>query len=80
MTQAQLDLPNQLEQTTTDLITQTLFNNSPVPFFEALAQDHPNAISEQFEHNNVSPKAPTPPEILFVYLEKHHSRRNRSTK
>ena len=63
MTEAQLDLQHQLEQTITDLITQPLFNDSPVLFLQAMDQDQPNTISEQIEHNTVSPKGRTPPEI-----------------
>ena len=38
MTQAQLDLQNQLEQTSSDLTTQPLFNDSPVLFLEPIDQ------------------------------------------
>ena len=49
LTQAQLDLQDQLEPTTTDLITQPLFNNSPDLFLEAMDQDQPKTNSEQIE-------------------------------
>ena len=59
MTQAQLVMQNlyiQLEQQTknTDLLTQPLFNDSPVLFSEAMEQDFSNALSDQTssEHNN----------------------------
>ena len=38
MTQAQLNLKNQLEQTSSDLTTQPLFKDSPVLFLEPIDQ------------------------------------------
>ena len=38
MTQAQLDLQNQLEQFSSDVTTQPLFNDSPVLFLESFDQ------------------------------------------
>ena len=48
MTQAQIDLQTQLEQTSSDLTTQPLFNDSPILFLELF--DHVNAhLPEQIE-------------------------------
>ena len=52
----------QLEQNTTDLITQPLFKASPVLFLETMDEDQPPRKVEQMEHNNISPKEHTPPE------------------
>ena len=63
MTQAQLDLQTfdlqtQLEQTSSDLTTQPLFNDSPILFFESLDQvdAHASEQVEQTEHNTTSLK------------------------
>ena len=63
MTQAQLDLQTQLEQTSTDLTTQPLFNDSHVLFLESLEQvnAHPSEQVEQTEHATSS-KVHTPPD------------------
>ena len=63
MTQAQLDLQTQLEQTSTDLTTQPLFNDSPVLFLESVEQvnAHPSEQIEQTEHMPSS-KVHTPPD------------------
>ena len=73
MTQAQLDLQNQLEQTeNTDLTTQPLFNDSPVLFLDAMDQTPSVANSEQssssaqIEHQNPPEKHPTPPEEISI--------------
>ena len=66
MTQAQLDLQTQLEQTSSDLTTHPLFNDSPVLFFETLDQTQTNTnlpnTTEQAEHEHNTPKVPTPPD------------------
>ena len=51
------------EQTTFDFLTQPLLNDSPVLFLEPMDQDQPPTNSEQIEHNSVSPKERTHPEI-----------------
>ena len=69
MTQAQLDLQNQLEQTNnTGLTHQLLFNVSPVLFRDAMDQDPSVAMSEQnlssteqIEHQTPPEKHQTPP-------------------
>ena len=47
MTQAQKDLQNQLEQKTTDLTTQPLFNDCPFLFLEAVDQDQSATTNEK---------------------------------
>ena len=63
MTQAQLDLQTQLEQTSSDLTTRHLFNDSPVLFLDPLDQV-PSHTSEQVEQtgHNTSSKDHTPPD------------------
>ena len=62
MTQAQLDLQNQLVQTS-DLTTQPLFNDFPAFFLEPIDQEHAHP-SEQIEHTEhaTSSKVHTPPD------------------
>ena len=52
----------QLEQTSSHLIAQSLFNNSPVLFLESFHQvtTHPSEQTEQTEHT--SSKVHTPPD------------------
>ena len=61
MTQAQLDLQNQLEQPSSDLTTQPLLIDSPVIFLETLDQvnAHPSEQIEQTE-DTTSSKVHTP--------------------
>ena len=61
MTQAHHDL--QLEQLSSDLTTQPLFNESPVLFLENIDQvnAHPSEEIEQIEHT-ISTKVHTPPD------------------
>ena len=56
MTQSQLDLQTQLEQTPTDLTTQPLSNDSPVLFLESIDNVHAHASAqiEQTELNTSS--------------------------
>ena len=63
MTQAQLDLQTQLEQTFFDLNTQPLFKNSPVLFLDPIYQVFSDT-SEQVEQTeqNTSSKDHTPPD------------------
>ena len=63
MTQAQLDLQNQLEQTSSDLTTKPVFNDSLVLFLEPFDQinDPPSEEIEQTEHTTSS-KVHTPPD------------------
>ena len=64
MTQAQRDLQTQLEQTSSDLTTHPLFNDSPVLFLETLdptqTNTNPTTNTEQAEHN--TSKVTTPPD------------------
>ena len=68
MIQAQLDLQTQLEQTSSDLTTHPLFNDSPILFLETMVQNQtpPNTNStnfaEQMEHEYTSSKTHTPPD------------------
>ena len=63
-TQAQIDLQTQLEQTSSVLTTQPLFNDCPVLFFELLYQitTNPSDYFEQAEHTISSSKIHTPPD------------------
>ena len=83
MTQAQLDLQNQLEQSSSDLSTQPLFNDFPVLFLETIDQVYAHP-SEQTEHNTSSnvhtppdTEVPLPPEKRYeimknpVFLSSH---------
>ena len=56
MTQAQLELQNQLEQSTNVLTTQPHFNDSPILFSEAMNQDQSTTTNEQIEHKTTSTK------------------------
>ena len=63
MTQAQIDLQQQLEQASSDLATQPLFNDSPVLFLETSDQvnDHPQEQTEQIEQpEHDTSQVPTP--------------------
>ena len=62
MTQAQLDLQTQFEQTSSDLSTQPLFNDSPILSLESIDQVHTHASLqvEQTEHNTTSSKDQPP--------------------
>ena len=56
MTQSQLDLQTQLEQTSSDLTTQPLFNDSPILFLDPLdlVPSRTSEQVEQTEHNTSS--------------------------
>ena len=62
MAQAQLDLQNHLEQTSFDLTTQTIFNDSPVLLLEPTDQVNAHPL-EQIEQTvpTTSSKVSTPP-------------------
>ena len=66
MTQAQLDFQTQLEQTSSDLTTNPLFNDSLVLFLETMDQTqtntNPTHTPEQAEHEQNTSKVPTPPD------------------
>ena len=66
MTQAQIDLQAQLEQTSSDLTTHPLFNDSPVLFLATMDQTqtntNPTNTTEQAEHEYNTSKVPTPPD------------------
>ena len=58
VTQEQIDLQNQLEMHTADLITEPLSNDSPVLFLDTKeTSDHP--IPDQMEHQNIPSKNKT---------------------
>ena len=63
MTQAHLDLHNQLEPSSSDQSTQPLFDDSPVLFLETIDQVNAHH-SEQVEQTelNTSSKVQTPPD------------------
>ena len=60
---AHLDLQKQIEQTSSDLTTQPLFNDSPVLFLKSIDQvnAHPSEQIEQTGHTTSS-KVHTPPD------------------
>ena len=66
MTQAQIDLQTQLEQTSSYLTTHPLFKDSPVLFLENMDQTqtntNPTNNTEQAEHEHNTPKVPTLPD------------------
>ena len=64
MTQAQIDLQNQLEQTTADLTTRPLSSDSPVLYIDTSKPTTSNSL-EQMEHAKLehdTSKIPTPPD------------------
>ena len=52
MTQAQVDLQNQLEQATADLTTRPLLNGSPVLYIDT-SESIPTTSLEQMEHEKI---------------------------
>ena len=52
MTQAQVDLQNQLEQATSDLTTRPLLNNSPVLYIDT-SEPIPTTSLEQMEQGKI---------------------------
>ena len=52
MTQAQVDLQNQLEQATADLTTRPLLNDSPVLYIDT-SEPKPTTSLEQMEHDKI---------------------------
>ena len=52
MTQAQVDLQNQLEQATADLTTRPLLNDSPVLYIDT-SEPIPTTLLEQMEHEKI---------------------------
>ena len=66
MTQAQLNLPTQLDQNNTDIFNKPLFNGSPVLFLESKDETNTNLSEhvESVEHHNDSPKNSTPTTIF----------------
>ena len=62
MTQAQIDLQNQLEQATADLTTRPLLNDSPVLYIDTSVPTPTNSL-EQMEQTKIehdTSKVPTP--------------------
>ena len=55
ITQEQIDLQNQLEMLTTDLITEPLSNDSPVLFLDN-KETPDNPLTDQMEHQNIPSK------------------------
>ena len=81
MTQAQLDFQSQLEQSTNELITKPLFNDTPALFLESV-EESTTYLPEQVERHKTSPQDPTPSET-FPLDQSHESppppkRNNRS--
>ena len=63
MTQAQVDLQNQLEQATSDLTTRPLLNDSPVLYIDT-SEPIPTTPLEQMEQEKIehdTSKVSTPP-------------------
>ena len=62
MTQAQIDLQNQLEQASSDLTTRLLFNDSPVLSIDTSEQTNttPPEQMEQVKFEHDTSKVPTP--------------------
>ena len=62
MTQAQIDLQNQLEQATADLTTRTLLGDSPVLYIDTSEPTPTNSVDqmEQAKTEHDTPKVPTP--------------------
>ena len=59
VTQEQIDLQNQLEMNTADLITKSLSNDSPVLFLDT-KETSDDPIPDQMEHQNTPSKNKTP--------------------
>ena len=59
VTQEQIDLQNQLDMHTADLITKPLSNDSPVLFLDN-KETSEDPIPDQMEHQNISSKNKTP--------------------
>ena len=59
VTQEQIDLQNQLEMHTADLITKTLSNDSPVLFLDT-KETPDDPIPDRMEHQNIPSKNKTP--------------------
>ena len=59
VTQEQIDLQNQLEMHTADLITKPLSNDSPVLFLDT-KETSDDPIPDQMEHQNIPSKNKTP--------------------
>ena len=58
ITQEQIDLQNQLEMHTADLVTKPLSNDSPVLFLDT-KETSDNPLTDQMEHQNISSKNKT---------------------
>ena len=55
ITQDQIDLQNQLEMHTVDLVTKPLSNDSPVLFLDS-KETSDNPLTDQMEHQNIPSK------------------------
>ena len=54
MTKAQLDLQTQLEQNTSDLTTQPVFNGSPILFIESIDEVNANTLDQVDQQNIIT--------------------------
>ena len=74
MTQAQLDLQTQLEQTPSDLTTQPLFNGAPVLFLNLLTK------STRMPQNKLNELNITPLQTIIllqiIHMKHHHRKRS----
>ena len=76
MTQAQLDLQTQLEQTPSDLTTQPLSNDSPILFLEPIDQVHTH-VKYKLNKRNITPPLQKI-KLLQIIHKKHHYHRKRN--
>ena len=76
ITQERIDLQNQLQMHTTDLITKSLSNDAPVLFLDT--KDLPTISSnDQMEHQPTSFKNKTPSSMIIL-LKLHHQRKRKT--
>ena len=78
MTQAQVDLQNQLEQATADLTTRPLLNDSPVLYFDT-SEPIPTTSLEQMEQEKIElihRKFLLRSMISIIHTEHHLLRKN----
>ena len=74
MTKAKLDLQKQLQQTSSDLTTQPLFNDSLVLFLEPI--DQVNAQPSEEKNKLNKPLLQKFTLLLIIHMENHHHRKN----
>ena len=73
VTQDQIDLKNQLEMHTADLVTEPLSNDSPVLFLDT-KETSDNPLLEQMEHQNFLQKIKHL-RIMINLLKLHHQQK-----